>query len=70
MSPFSQLINGPAEARRNFTFTLRRRIDLVTMIMANLVKSWPLPSIPRRFASPQLASVRLAVPSQHRRRKE
>jgi hypothetical protein len=31
MSPFLQLINGPAEARRKFTFTLRRRrIDLVT----------------------------------------
>ena len=48
MSPFLQLINGPAEARRKFTFTLRRRIDLVTMIMADLVKSCSLPSIPRR----------------------
>ena len=27
MSPFWQLINRPAEARRKFTFTLRRRID-------------------------------------------
>jgi hypothetical protein len=35
MSPFLQLISGPAEARRKFTFTLRRRIDLVTMVMAD-----------------------------------
>ena len=70
MSPFSQLINGPAEARRKFTFTLRRRIELVTMITADLVKSCSLPSIPRRLASPHLAPVRVAVPPHHRRREE
>ena len=61
MSRFSQLINGPAEARRKFTFALRRRIDLVTMIMAELVESCSLPSIPRHLGSPHLAPVRVAV---------
>ena len=70
MSPFLQLINGPAEARRKFTFTLRRRIDLVTMITADLVKSCSLPSIPGRLASPHLAPVRVAVLPQHRHWKE
>ena len=70
MSPFLQLINGPAEARRKFTFTLRRRTDLVTMIMADLVKSCSLQSIPHRPSSPHLAPVRVAVPPHHRRRKE
>jgi hypothetical protein len=70
MSPFWQLINRPAEARRKFTFTLRRRIDLVTMITADLVKSCSLPSIRRRLASPYLAPVRVAVLPHHRRRKE
>jgi hypothetical protein len=70
MRPFLQLINGAAEARRKFTFTLRRRIDPVTMITADLVKSCSLPSIPRRFASPHLAPVRVAVLPHHRRRKE
>jgi len=49
MSPFWRLIRGPAEVRRKFTFTLRRRIDLVTMITADLVKSCSLRSIPRRL---------------------
>jgi hypothetical protein len=70
MSPFLQLINGPVEARRKFTFTLRRRTDLATMIMADLVKSCSLPSIPRRLASPHLASVRVAVLPHHRHRQE
>jgi hypothetical protein len=70
MSPFLQLINGPAEARRKFTFTRRRRIDLVTMITADLVKSCSLRSIPRRLASPHLAPVRVAVLPQHRHWKE
>ena len=69
MSPFWQLINGPAEARRKFTFTLRRRIDL-TMVMADLVKSCSLRSIRRRLASPYLAPVRVAVLPHHRHRKE
>ena len=64
MSPFLQLISGP-EARRKFTFTLRRRIDLVTLITADLVKSCSLRSIPRRLVSPQLAPVRVAVLPQH-----
>ncbi len=51
---FLQLISGPAEARRKFTFTLRRRADLVTMIMADLVKSCSLPSVPRGICSPHL----------------
>ena len=68
MSPFLQLISGPAEGRRKFTFTLRRRIDLVTMVMADLVKSRSLPSIPRRPTSPHLAPV--AVLPDRRRRKE
>ena len=50
MSPFWQLINGPAEAGQKFTFTLRR-IDLVTMITTDLVKSCSLPSIPRHLAT-------------------
>ncbi len=54
MSAFLQLINGPAEARRKFTFILRRRTDLVTMIMSDLVKSCSLPSIPRHLSSPHL----------------
>ena len=70
MSPFLQLINGPAEARRKFTFTLRRRIDLVSMIMADLVKSCSLRSILRRLASPHLAPVRVAVLPHYRGRKE
>ena len=70
MSPFWQLINGPAKARRKFTFTLRRRIDLVTMVMADLVKSCSLPSIPHRPVSPYLAPVRVAVLPHHRHRKE
>jgi hypothetical protein len=70
MSPFLQLISGPAEARRKFTFTLRRRIDLVTMVMADLVKSCSLPSIPRCLASPYLAPVRVAVLPHHRCQKE
>ena len=70
MGPFLQLINGPAEARRKFTLTLRRWIDLVTMIMADLVKSCSLPSIPRRLASPHLAQVRVAVLPHHQCRKE
>ena len=70
MSPFWQLINRPAEARRKFTFTLRRRIDLVTMITADLVKSCSLPSIPGRLASLHLAPVRVAVLPRHRYRKE
>jgi hypothetical protein len=70
MSPFLQLINGPAEVRRKFTFTLRRRIDLVTMVMADLVKSCSLSSLPRGLASPHLAPVRVAAPPRHRRRKE
>jgi len=57
MSPFLQLIHGPAEARRKFTFTLQRRADLVTMMMADLVKSCSLPSILRRLSSPHLAPV-------------
>jgi hypothetical protein len=70
MSPFLQLISGPAEARRKFTFTLRRRIDLMTVVMADLVKSCSLPSIPRRLASPYLAPVRVAVLPHHRCQKE
>ena len=70
MSPFLQLINGPAESRPKFSLTLRRRIDLVTMITADLVKSCSLPSIPRRLASPYLAPVRVAVLPHHRCRKE
>ncbi len=70
MSAFLQLINGPAEAHRKFTFTLRQRIELVTMITANLVKSCSLPSILRRLSSPHLAPVCVAVPPHHRRRKE
>jgi hypothetical protein len=70
MSPFWQAINGPAKARRKFTFTLRRRIDLVTMITTDLVKSRSLPSILHRLASPYLAPVRVAVLPHHRRRKE
>ena len=62
MSPFLQLINGPAEARRKFTFTLRRRPDLVITIMTDWVKSCSLPSIPHRLASPHLAPVGVAVP--------
>jgi hypothetical protein len=69
MSPFFQLISGP-EARRKFTFALRRRIDLVTMVMADLVKSCSLRSIRRHLASPHLAPVRVAVLPHHRRRKE
>jgi len=57
MSPFLQLINGPAEVQRKFTFTLRRWIDPVTMVMADLAKSCSLPSIPRDLASPHLAPV-------------
>jgi hypothetical protein len=68
MSPFWQLINGPAEARRKFRFTLRRQIDPVTMIMAGLVKSCSLRSMPRRLSSPQLAPV--TVLPDHRCRKE
>jgi hypothetical protein len=70
MSPFLQLIDRPAEARRKFTFTLRRRIDLVTMIMTELVESCSLRSIPRCMTSPHLAPVRVAVLPQHRHRKE
>jgi hypothetical protein len=69
MSPFWQLINGPAEAGQKFTFTLRR-IDLVTMITTDLAKSCSLPSIPRHLASPHLAPVRVAVLPHHRGRKE
>ena len=69
MSPFWQLINGPAEAGQKFTFTLRR-IDLVTMITTDLVKSCSLPSIPHHLASPHLAPVRVAVLPHYRRRKE
>ena len=65
-----QLINGPAEARRKFTLTLRRRIDLVSMIMTDLVKSCSIPSIPRCMTSPHLAPVRLAVLPYHLCRKE
>ena len=65
-----RLIDGAAEACRKFTFALRRRIELVTMITADLVKSCSLPSIPRRLASPHLAPVRVAVLPQHRHRKE
>jgi len=57
MSLFLRLINAPAEAHRKFTFTLRRRTDLVTMMMADLVKSCSLPSILRRLSSPHLAPV-------------
>jgi hypothetical protein len=70
MSPFWQAINGPAKARRKFTFTLRRRIDLVTMITTALVKSRSLPSILHRLASPYLAPVRVAVLPHHRCQKE
>jgi hypothetical protein len=70
MSPFWRLIDGAAEACRKFTFTLRRRIDLVTMIMTELVESCSLPSISRHLASPHLAPVRVAVLPQHRHRKE
>ena len=65
MSPFWQLINGAAVARRKFTFALRRRIDLVTMVMADVVKSCSLRSIRRRLVSPYLAPVRVAVLPQH-----
>jgi hypothetical protein len=68
MSPFLQLISGPAEARRKFTFTLRRRIDLVTMVMADLVKSCSLRSSPRRLSSPHLAPVQAAVLPQQGRK--
>jgi len=54
MSLFLRLINAPAEAHRKLTFTLRRRTDLVTMMMADLVKSCSLPSIPHRICSPHL----------------
>ena len=70
MSPFWQPINGAAEARRKFTFTLRRRIDLMTMITADLVKSCSLPSIPYRLSAPHLTPVQAAIPPHHRRRKE
>jgi hypothetical protein len=70
MSPLWQLINGPAEAGQKFTLALPRRIDLVTMITTDLVKSCSLPSIPRHLASPHLAPVRVAVLPLHRRRKE
>ena len=70
MSPFWRLISEPAEVRRKSTFTLRRRIGLVTMITADLVKSCSLRSIRRHLASPHLAPVRVAVLPHHRRRKE
>ena len=70
MSPLWQLINGPAEAGQKLTFTLPRRIDLVTMITTDLVKSRSFRSIPRRLAPPYLAPVRVAVLPLHRRRKE
>ena len=68
MRPFLQLINRPAEVRQKFTLTLRRRIDLVTMIMTELVESCSLPSIPRHLASPHLAPGRVAMLPQHRRK--
>jgi hypothetical protein len=49
VSPLLHLTNGPAETRPKFTFILRRRTDLVTMIMT-------------RFGQIMLASINSAPP--------